>query len=202
MNHGRDLSRRSPQVRRKPVKRYWITSSLIIPVGLLLYFWHGRAVDASLIDDYATWSPTSSAILSSIGPQQAGSSKEDIHDTRHKQFAALFQNRYRDHTPAVAIGLHFISPRLIKLLTPARMEPYNIDRIAVSAWHESKTAFGHEFDIDIYETFLSLAPVKIGTLRPMTAQSDVAAIDYNYPALNRTHSQPRSSVMDQRSANE
>lgn len=184
------------------MKRYWIASALVIPVGLLLYFWHERAVDASLFDNFASWPPSPAAILASIGPQPAQASKEDIHDERHKQFAAMFQHRYRDHTPAVAVGLHFISPHMIKLLTPARMEPYDIDRIAVSAWHESKTAFGHKFDIDIYETFLSLAPVKIGTLRPAPNKPDFASIDYDYPSLNRSRALPQSSVMDQHSANE
>ncbi|HZT43149.1 MAG TPA: hypothetical protein VFA07_13350 [Chthonomonadaceae bacterium] len=184
------------------MKRYWIASALVIPVGLLLYFWHERAVDASLTDDFATWPPSPAAILASVGPVPAHPGKEDIHDARHKQFAALFQKRYRDHTPAVAVGLHFLSPHMIKLLTPARMETYNIDRIAVSAWHESKVAFGHEFDIDIYETFLSLAPVKIGTLRPTPNKADLASINYDYPALNRTRSLPRGTVLDSRSTND
>lgn len=102
-------------------------------------------------------------------------------------FAKQFQGRYRQHDPAMAVGLHFARHDTVRLLTPARMEPWNLDRLALTAWKETRANFGHSFKVDIYETFIGTAPIKIGTLRALKSHGDGVQIAYNYPAVNREH---------------
>jgi len=82
-----------------------------------------------------------------------------------ERYVTLFKKRYRAHDPMMAIGLRFPPSGPLDLLTPARMEPWSMDRLAVNAWQETRQAFGHPFDIDLYITYIGSAPIKVGELR-------------------------------------
>ena len=159
---------------RKPV-----TIAILTLLGLSCYFlWANSAVRESLDpeNDFANWQPTADAIRQSL-PQ--GSPAE-----REKTFALLFQQRFRKHDPGKAIGVHFMPGGKIHLLTPARLEPWNIDRIALTLYRESQAAFGKPYDINIYETFIGIPPVKIGELRLSSQQKEQVEVHYKYPSMS------------------
>src|SRR5438270_9151111 len=106
----------------------------------------------SSLPEYAGWKPTAAAIQREIGTAAArapGMTEEQ----RRDQFCTLFKSRFRYHDPNVAIGLKFLGPKRLKLMCPARLEPFLVDRIALSAWREARADFGQPMDIDIYATF-------------------------------------------------
>jgi hypothetical protein len=67
--------------------------------------------------------------------------------------------------PMMAIGMRFPLANKIDLFTPARMEPWSMDRLAVNTWREAHAAFGHSFDIDLFITYIGIPPLKVGELR-------------------------------------
>ena len=95
-----------------------------------------------------------------------------------ERFTTIFKNRYRKHSPMMAVGVRFRESGSLDLLLPARMEPWNMDRIAVLLWHESQIAFGHKFPIDLYITFIGMAPVKVGELRPSPQNPNQIEVHY------------------------
>jgi hypothetical protein len=101
-----------------------------------------------------------------------------LEEGAHLKFRTMFQARYREHDPPMAIGLHFLRRNTLKLMCPARMEPWFIDRIAVAAWQEASDDFGAPFDVDIYATYIGMAPKKIGQLRPSPTRPHYATITY------------------------
>jgi hypothetical protein len=160
--------------------------------GFLLYGYLQPPTGAA--PEFLGWPPTAAAIRSKIGTAAApapGMSDAD----RRSQFCAMFKGRFRDHDPAIAVGLRFLTPTRIKLMCPARMEPCYIDQIALSAWHEAQDYFGKPVDIDIFDTFIGTTQIKIGELRNSLDKPDMAHISYDFRALNqvmRPHTGRRS----------
>lgn len=109
---------------------------------------------------------------------QAKGSEQQRKDT----FAILFQRRYRKHEGAqIAVGVKFPTNGRIKLLCPARLEPWNMDHLAVQIWKEARTDFGRSYDVDIYETYIGTPPVKVGQLRTDAHNLDAVQITYRFP---------------------
>ena len=67
---------------------------------------------------------------------------------------------------------------IIRLMCPARMEPWNMDRVAVQAWREAKDCLGRSYDVDLYETYIGAAPRKTGELRCDPAKASVAVVNH------------------------
>ncbi|MCW3052121.1 MAG: hypothetical protein JWN14_1291 [Chthonomonadales bacterium] len=159
---------------RKPV-----TIAIFTLFGLSCYFlWAYSAVQESLDpeNDFTNWLPTADTIRQSL-PQ--GTLTE-----REKAFALLFQTRFRRHDPGKAIGVHFLRDGNIRLLTPARLEPWNIDRIALMLHREAQEDLGKHYDINIYETFIGTPPLKIGELRLASQKSTEVEVHYAYPTMS------------------
>ena len=158
------------------------TAALALILGAaFLYGYRQDPVNAS--PEYAQWPPTPADILSKIGPATA-SARGTSDAERRSKFCMLFKSRYRKHDPAVAVGARFITATRIKLMCPARMEPYLIDQIALSLWREASEGFGRPIDIDIYDTFIATRHIKIGQLRGGDEKPPIAHISYDYSTLD------------------
>ena len=157
---------------RKP-----IIIAMLILLGVSSYFLWAYAgslregVDPE--NDFANWQPSADTIRNSL---PKGTSEQ-----RERQFALLFQKRFREHDPAKAIGVHFGPDGRLKLLTPARLEPWNIDRIALMLHREAQQDFAKNYEIDIYETFIGTPPIHIGELHPSMQTPSLVLVTYHYP---------------------
>ena len=150
-----------------------------------LYYWEGRAAPLPENGDSHDWKPTAAAIRSELGPLPPAANVQAA-AARRELFALRFRQRYRTRQEALAVCLHFQPDGRVKLMCPARMEFWNLDRLAQAAYSETRDNFGHTFDIDIYETYIGAATVKIGEVRPDPARPQTARVTYHYPV--RAHS--------------
>ena len=161
--------------------RKWMLASLAIaPAFGCLYYCQGRPAPLLEDGDSRDWQPTAAAIRSELGPlpraadHSAGAARREL-------FALRFKQRYRSRQNALAVCLHFLPDGRVKLMCPARMEPWQLDRLAQSAFSETRDDFGHAFAIDIYETYIGAATVKIGEVRTDPKRPQMARITYPYP---------------------
>lgn len=157
-----------PQMGDPVMSRTWFTLVALIFLSLIAYTCLTRQ---SAIDDpsgfdisVASWPPNSADLCRIAGTNGTDPKTPEGLATRER-FIALFKKRYRRHSPMMAVGLRIEPSDRIELMTPARMEPWNMDRLAVETWHETQAAFGHPFDIDLYITYIGTPPLKIGELR-------------------------------------
>lgn len=167
-------------------KRRWIALVIIPLIALTGYgstAVYNRALSRSLEEgglgmDFTHWTPT---------PREVQMQLDGIRGEKERQekFVPLFKQRFRRHDPPLAIGLRFAPGNRILLMCPARMEPWNMDRLALATWKEAKADFGHSFDIDIFITYIGAAPMKVGELRPMPVDPNFAQIRYGPPPSPR-----------------
>jgi hypothetical protein len=148
--------------------------------GYLLYGYLQEPAYAS--PEFVSWAPGPAAIRGKIGSMQAPTPGMTDSE-RRARFCIMFKERFRQHDPAVAVGLRFTTPHRIKLMCPARMEPCYMDEIALAAWHEARDIFGGPMDIDIYDTFIGTNQLKVGQLRASAATPDFAHVSYDFRDL-------------------
>jgi hypothetical protein len=162
------------------MNRYLLVGIATVAVGVPVYLWFAFGSEAEATEGFLSWPPGPVAIRQDVdGPQSGSQSLAD----REARFAMLFQNRYRKHSPPMAIGMRFLPHDHIKLMCPARLESWNMGLLAVSAWHESHDVLGRPFDVDIYETYIGTKPRKIGELRALPNRPTAAHIAYHYTPL-------------------
>ncbi len=150
--------------------------------GGLLYGYVQQPAVAST--EYALWPPRAAAIRAKIGTA-AAPAPGLTESQRREQFCIMFKTRFRKHEPAVAVGLRFLKPNRIKLMCPARLEPFYVDQIALAAWREARENFGPNVDLDIYDTFIGTAQIKIGELRVDPTAPQIAHISYDFTDLDK-----------------
>jgi len=151
--------------------------------GGLLYGYVQQPAIAS--SEYALWPPQAAAIRAVIGPVAAPMPGMTEIQRRDK-FCTMFKNRFRKHEPAVAVGIRFLkNSNRIKLMCPARLEPFYVDQIALAAWREARANFGPSVDLDIYDTFIGTTQIKIGELRVIPDAPTVAHITYDFTELEK-----------------
>lgn len=166
--------------------RHWKIGAIItitVSLASLAFYFYDRAAKADP-DNFQDWPPTPAEIRAAVQQAEVAPG-QDADKVKRDLFARLFQGRYRSHTPMKAIGLRFLDANRIKLMCEARMEPWNINRLAVAAWEEAHAVLGRRFDLDIYETYIGAPPVKIGELRAIPDRPGVARIIYRYPTSRR-----------------
>jgi hypothetical protein len=137
---------------------------LVLFCGLYAYLIRVPAVDDRSGFDVLNWPPNTTEMCRLLGTNGTDPNTPVGLQARGR-YLKLFKKRYRDHNPMMAIGMRFSSAGRLDLLTPARMEPWCMDRLAVNTWHEAQAAFGHPFDIDLFITYIGSPPLKIGELR-------------------------------------
>jgi hypothetical protein len=180
--------------------RRLVVSLIIVLIGLTTtYVWMRERMAAAddQLSGLVSWQPDAGALRQALAPP-AGKAGTPDEKARHRQFSRLFQSRFRNHQPPIAVGMRFVEEKhRIKLMCPARMEPWDMDRVALCAWQETHAVFGRAYDIDIFETFIGTPPVWVGKLHATSNRPDVAQITYDYPALLRA----RPSVSKRSAAN-
>ncbi len=159
----------------------WMLASLVLaPASGSLYYWLNCA--APLAEDSPRgWKPNAAAIRSELALLPPAKN-EAATEARRNLFARRFNQRYRTNARPLAVCLRFLPDGRIKLMCPARLEPWKLDCLAQAAWSETRENFGRGFDIDIYETYIGAATVKIGELRADPDRPKTALIVYHYPA--------------------
>ncbi len=158
-----------------------ILAIIIFTLFGIAYFTLTHPESASSMEyDFKDWPPLANDIKTRILDVTSVRGGKTPDQQRQVIFAELFKQRFRSHTPMKAIGMKF-SNNTIKLLCPARMEPWEIDGVAMAAWKESRDDLGRNFDIDIFETYIGTTPIKIGELRLIDGSQPAAHITYNYP---------------------
>jgi len=158
------------------MKRKPVIIAILTLLGISSYFlWASSSVREGLDpeNDFANWQPTAALLRKSL--------PEGTPAVRAQAFALLFQQRFRKHEPGKAVGVHIMPDGRIHLLTPARLEPWNVDRIALMLHQEAQTDLDKNYDIDIYETFIGTPPIKIGELRPSAQTPSLLTVRYRYP---------------------
>jgi hypothetical protein len=60
------------------------------------------------------------------------------------------------------------------------MEPWVADRFAHRLWHDAYSVLGKKYRIEICETYIGLAPVKIGELTYTEGTPDTLQITYTF----------------------
>ena len=117
---------------------------------------------------------------------------------RQELFAELFTTRFRKHDSKMAVRARFVAAQNgrshIKLMCPARLEPWNMDRLALATWREAKDCLGETCDIDVYETFVYAPSRKIGELRNSLDKTPVAQIRHVYDRENQPSPAGRLTV--------
>ena len=127
------------------MKRHGAIGAAVAAVALLgAGLSYGRLQEpAQASPEYAAWTPSAAAIRSKLGAAAApapGMTEKE----RRESFCALFKSRYRDHEPAVAVGLKFLGDSRIKLMCPARLEPDCAMSCVASVAAASATAAARE----------------------------------------------------------
>lgn len=159
----------------------WMLASLtLVPSLGCLYYWCGHVGPLSQEEDPRDWKPNAAAIRSELGPVPPAADFQSV-EAQRKLFASRFTQRYRSHQTALAVRLCFMADGHVKLMCPARMDPWKLDRLAQAAYSETRDDFGHPFAIDIYETYIGAATVKIGEIRADPLRPQTARIIYHYP---------------------
>lgn len=167
-----------------------VIGAMLTLIGLFacaaIYLMQMRAAALAHQENFSAWSPDAAAIRRALRADRTTQASEPLNKGDHGIFQKLFQSRFRDHEPQVAIGLHFLNRHKIKLMCPARMEPWYMDSIALAAWHEAQDDFGVPFQVDIYATYIGMPPIKIGQLRTPKDRPQFAVITYFPPHLRGT----------------
>jgi hypothetical protein len=156
----------------------WTTTACLLAPSLLYWQMWRNASDP--YDDFSTWSPDTQTIRRELDHRYPVTPDGKNEAARRELFCELFKNRYRQHQPQIAVGLRILPGNRIKLMCPARMEPWNHDRLAMTAWRETREIFGEAFTLDIYETFIGATPHRIGKLRPLPDNPNIAQITYDF----------------------
>lgn len=143
----------------------------VVVIVPLAFFWQNRSPDAT--EEFAgieNWRPNKQEIAERVGKGPAGTYTDD----RHTQFAKMFQQRYRDNQQA--IGLRFMNDNTLKLMCTALVPRWRMAQIAVQAHQEARELFGKDFNIDIYETYISARQRKLGELRKISGQERLRVV--------------------------
>jgi hypothetical protein len=139
--------------------RYIVPVGGLCAVAPIVYLLLPRVVERpDGIGEFSDWRPTQQEIAKSVGAGPAGT----YTDARHVQFARMFQKRFRGHEIAVAI--RFSGDDRLRVSCAAVIPRWDMAAVAAAAHQESKELFGRGITVDVYETYISLRPRKLGEL--------------------------------------
>ena len=134
--------------------------------GVALVFLHMSRLPVDPLAGMKSWSPNPVAVRLAVG----NLAKPESDAARHREFARLFKQRFRDH--GVGISLAYDHSDRMELACVAPMPRADMARIAVLLYHESKEVFSSTPVVDILAT-TGLGNVKIGEAREIPGSATV-----------------------------
>lgn len=144
------------------VRHLAVLGVLLAAAGLFIFAYprfRPRAAADSIASSSA-WPPSYGEIRARVGDSGRG----EFDDSRHNLFAAMFQDRYRQHRHQ-AYGVKFDGPREIRLMGDAQIPRWEMARVALELHREATEVFHSPFDVDVYETYISVPARKLAELR-------------------------------------
>jgi len=126
----------------------------------LVYIYLPRPISSEEISATESWHPTHMEIVTALGRSQGSPAQ----DQRHTQFAHMFQQRYRSHDHA--IGIKFLPNGRIKAMFAPLISRWDMATVSVDVFNEARDLFGQEYDVDIYETYITAPMKKLAEVRP------------------------------------
>jgi hypothetical protein len=171
------------------MKRLWVVG-LTIFLGCVFGYFYSQRVNAAAageFDNFTSWPPSAAVLQKQMAeaPKTGQTSRED--QNRKQLIGKLLTSRFRGHDPKIAVRIKFEHDKAhnkdyIKLMCPARMEPWNMDWLAVRTWQEVKDNLGASYDLDVYITYIGLNQIKVAELRSAPGQPDKVEIRYRLPS--------------------
>ncbi len=153
---------------------------LVIIVGTLVVFKNRSTADADPTSGFQQWTPNVTEVHDQIAHLNSGGSREEPASLASCQlFARLITRRFRGHTPPIAVLVKYHPSKWFALECPARMEPWNLDNLALDIWRESRRDLAISCPVMIYRTYIGAKPVLVGQLLPDKANGDRATIAYD-----------------------
>lgn len=144
-------------------KRYLLPlSALCIGLPLIVFVLPRLLIGKPLADSigqYQQWQPTPEDIRKAVGVISNGSYSDDS----HTRFAKMFQERFRSNQKAV--GVTFFADDGIKAKFAATIPRWDMAAVSLQLHREAKEVFRRNVNVDIYETYISMTPIKLGELR-------------------------------------
>jgi hypothetical protein len=169
------------------MKRFWV-AALSILFGIICVLYYRAQVAAAEVGEYdnvTAWAPNVQTVHQRVDndvKRSPGNAKVHL-----KTFGDLLTQRFRNHDPQKAVRVTFKhdlinNTDMLVLMCPARMEPWNMDWLAVQTWKEAKDDLGASYPIDIFITYIGLSRIKVAELRPVTGDAARVAVRYLSPA--------------------
>jgi hypothetical protein len=152
----------------------------VCAIGILIFFFYSRInpVEADPFQGFVTWSPDRATLQRAVESVPKGASSEADASARRNEFAKLMTSRFRNHNEGMAMRVRFHDDSTIDLLCPARMEPWNMDRMAMAVWREAKADLGRRYDIKLFRTFIGTPPILVGRLHNLQGPPEKVEIVY------------------------
>lgn len=121
------------------------------------------------IGEFGDWKPTRQEIAQQVGLSESGT-RDNFQDARHKSFAHLFKERFRSQNSAV--GVEFVSEKRIQLMFAPVIPRWDMARVGIALYEEARDVFGTQYEIDMYETYISMPRKKMAELRSVPGGTD------------------------------
>jgi hypothetical protein len=139
--------------------RYILPVGGLCAIAPLTYLLLPKAVERpDGIGQFTDWKPTTQEIARTVGGSPGGVPTGD----QHGKFAMLFQQRFRNKD--IAVKIRYLAGDRLQVSCAAVIPRWDMARVTVAAHEEFKLVFGRSVPVDLYETYISLRPRKLGEL--------------------------------------
>ncbi len=153
---------------------------LVIIVVTIMVSKYRASGDADPTAGFQQWEPTATEVYDRVDKKHETIPPGSTGSVASCQlFAKLITSRFRGHTPPIAVLVKYHASRWFALECPARMEPWNLDNLALDVWREARNDLAISCPVMIYRTYIGAKPVLVGRLLPQKSDANRATISYD-----------------------
>ncbi len=157
-----------------------VSVALVILAGTAIVNYYKSSAETDPTSGFQQWVPTATEVHAKVDTASGGQNANASNALAGRRlFAKLITNRFRAHDPPVAVLVKYHPDNWFALECPARMEPWNLDNLALDVWRESRDDLSISCPIMIYRTYIGAKPVLVGTLQPDKSNTMHAVITYD-----------------------